>query len=358
MGNVNIINKKFLVFFIFFLCFSLNFLYSLSFKNSFSDFKYKNKNFSYINSLILNNEFEEAEKRLFFLLDKNYNKKFCFLILGNLYIRKGDYNLARRNYKKALEKFKKKDIKIFLYKQIINTFDTYKNLYDIIKILNEAIMNECLDTELLLLASFFYNTLFMDDKSLYFLNKAYIMEPNNLLVNSNLIDFYNKNLDYEKAIFHFDKIRNIYPNFYDKNLILAEICFKKNEIKKSYTLCQEISKKIINYNLFLLMGNIFYLEKNYNKAIEMYKKSFMLLKNNYFFNLKYSKYLQNSNLNIVEISENSMFDDYINLLINLYILAKKTKNSLLLQNILKEIQKNNISIINDNIKNLDFIFQS
>ncbi len=348
-----IINKKslfcflFLYFFIF-----LHSLYSFPIKLK-NIFIKQNKTFSYINSLIVNNKLEEAESFLFSLLKKNYNQKLCFLMLGNLYIKNENYYLARENYQKALEKFKQKDIKIFLYKQIINTFDSYENLYEIIKILNEAYINKCFDLELLVLTSFFYEKLSIKEKSIAFLKEAYSMEDNNFDVNLNLIDFYNKNLDYDNAIFHFNQIKQLHPKFYNKNVDLAEIYFKKNEIKKSYNLCQEISEKVINYKLFELLGNIFYLEKKYDKAIEMYKKSFMLINNNFDLNQK----TKNSTGFKSKKTEFNEFNEKENLLINLYILAKKTKNSLLLKNVLKEIKKGKTEVLKT-INSLDSIVKN
>lgn len=307
-----------------------NFLFAVNIDINF----FKNEKILELNELIKNNQLKTAESKLYYLINKNYQIKYCYLLFGNLYMKKENYIEARKYYELALEKFKNKKIKTFLYNQISDTYDKKIEISYAIRILKEAILSDNYDEGTFVKLAYFYNLLDFDDLAIENFENAYKINKNNIFTNTNLAILNTQKLNYEKAIQYYKNIIKINPLLYNVQIKLAELYFKTNQIDKAFIISNEINGKIVNYQINILLGDIFYTKKNYSQAINMYKLALSLISN--------SNNIDNDNLK--------------NILISLYCCYSKTGDKNLKKEVLKKIDNiENNNDIKENIKKIDII---
>jgi tetratricopeptide (TPR) repeat protein len=294
----------------------------------------KNEKLLEINELIKNNQLKTAESKLYYLINKKYQIKYCYLLFGNLYMEEENYIEARKYYELALEKFKNKKIKTFLYNRISDTYDKKIEISYAIRTLKEAIISDNYNEGTFIRLAYFYNLLDFDDLAIENFENAYKINKNNIFTNTNLAILNTQKLNYEKAIQYYKNIIKINPLLYNVQIKLAELYFKTNQIDKAFIIINEINGKIINYQINMLLGDIFYKQKNYIQSINMYKIA----------------------LNIILNSKNIDNDNLKNILISLYCSASKTSDLNLKKEILKKINNiENNEDIKEAIKKIDII---
>jgi tetratricopeptide (TPR) repeat protein len=246
---------------------SIIFLHLFTFLNA----KIKRPSLNNIENFIASGEYETAKNLLQNNINNNYKYVESSILMGNILISENNLTKARKYFQKTILKTENKKLKATIYNKIADTYEK-ENQYQLIKILKEAILENSFDAGTLTRLGISYEALNITDQILPTYEKAYELKPDNIFINQKLAELYENNLDYEKAIFHYEKISNLTDiNYF--SFKLAELYFKTGKNQKAIKL---INKKDISKESFLLLGNIYYSDKNYKKALGEYSKAFKL----------------------------------------------------------------------------------
>ena len=246
------------------------------------------------------------------IIEKNPNSHKAYNFIGLCYLSNEEYDKSIEYFKKAIE------INDMYYKAYNNLANAYLNLKDYdeaIKYFKSSIDINDTDEAYYGIAICYYNK-GEKETSAYYLNK----NINN--INENYIDMlfniYIDLEDYDKA---FVCVRKN-DKYYDK---LINILYDKKEYSKIVTLFNDTNDS----KYYTIIANSYFYTKNYDKAIEYYKKLLETNNNNfiYYNNIAILFFLKNDYPSIVETYlkylENNSLASYSIFLLSYSLLANK-----------------------------------
>jgi tetratricopeptide (TPR) repeat protein len=243
---------------------------------AYSFIKKSNKKFDKLNYLIRKEDYETARNILYEFIEKNYNIGYSFLLIGDIFFKENNFLEARKYYEKALEKVKNKKIRGIIYNNLTDTYIDKSEISYAIRILKEAIITENFNEGTYIrLANFYYILGFYDD-ALDNYSLAYNLNPYNEYTNFNIAVLNTMKLDYETAINFYKNILILNPLFYSAKLNLVKLYIKTGDIDIAYSLLIEMDEVFVNYDIKILLGEIYYKRTNYLKSYEFYKSSLYL----------------------------------------------------------------------------------
>ncbi|MCP4482581.1 MAG: tetratricopeptide repeat protein [bacterium] len=221
-----------------------------------------------INNLIFLGKYAQAKTLLKTNLDNHYLYLESAILMGDILVNEQNYQKARKYFQKALKSTKNKKIKPVIYNKIADTYTVKKTQYKAIKILKEAVIEHNFNTGTYTRLAIAFERLGVKEQVFSMYEKAYALDPHNVFINHKLAEIYTENLQYEKAISHYQNI-----------LMKTNIQHYKNNLASLYFKVANDKKALELTNMPELKGDIYYKQKKYTEALRSYFQAWHLKPN-------------------------------------------------------------------------------